>query len=108
MISDYFQKSAGRVSLTTDVWSNKQLASFLAVTAHWLSTESHQLTLKAALIGFHRMTGRHNGTSIAAGILEVVQRAGITNKVCLDTNVNCFFQINYYLDWPHHDGQCHE
>ena len=70
------------VSLTADLWSNQVLASFLAVTAHWLSNQSGELSLKAALIGFQRMTGDHTGKSIAKGILQVVERAGITHKVC--------------------------
>jgi hypothetical protein len=79
----FLQNSAGRISLTTDIWSNKQMRSYLAVTAHWLSINNTKLTLRAALIGFHHMKGKHSGPSIARAIFSVVERAGITDKVCL-------------------------
>lgn len=31
-----FQDSSGRISLTSDLWSDSNLRSFMAVTAHWL------------------------------------------------------------------------
>jgi hypothetical protein len=79
----FSQQSAGRISLTMDIWSNKSLSSFLAVTAHWLSINNGKLALRAALIGFHQMRGMHSGNAIALGIFSVIERAGITKKVCV-------------------------
>ncbi|KAH9026145.1 hypothetical protein EDB85DRAFT_1809554, partial [Lactarius pseudohatsudake] len=49
--------ACGRISFTADAWSNTNLASYLALTAHWISLDasSGRLTLRAALIGFHRL-----------------------------------------------------
>jgi hypothetical protein len=79
----FSQQSAGRISLTMDIWSNKSLSSFLAVIVHWLSINNGKLALRAALIGFHQMRGKHSGKVIALGISSVIDHAGITKKVCV-------------------------
>ncbi|KAF8490631.1 hypothetical protein F5888DRAFT_1587829, partial [Russula emetica] len=50
-------KSCGRISFTSDVWSNANLEAYLVLTAHWISSDesSGRLALNAALIGFHRL-----------------------------------------------------
>ena len=59
------------------------LSSYLAVTAHWISEGGggESLSLKTALIGFHRLIKRHTGKNIARTILHILDRAGITAKV---------------------------
>ncbi|KAF8487912.1 hypothetical protein F5888DRAFT_1624026 [Russula emetica] len=32
-------KSCGRISFTSDVWSNANLEAYLALTAHWISSD---------------------------------------------------------------------
>jgi hypothetical protein len=56
----------------------------LAVTAHWIALDksSGGLTLKAALIGFHRLKDKHTGINIARTIRYLLDRAGVTLKVC--------------------------
>ena len=56
--------------------------AFLAVTAHWLSIDNSKLTLRAALIGFHHMTGKHSGKAIADALVVILERAGILENVC--------------------------
>ena len=58
----------------------------MAVTAHWIqaivaSDGSQQLKLRADLIGFHKIPGRHNGTHLANCFLFVTDRIKITHKV---------------------------
>ena len=59
------------------------MASFLALTAHWISSDKSTgcLSLKAALIGFHRLKKRHTGRNIARMILYLLDWANITHKV---------------------------
>jgi hypothetical protein len=59
------------------------LASYLALTAHWISegNSSGSLSLKTALIGFHQLKKRHTGKNIARNILHLLDCAGITSKV---------------------------
>jgi hypothetical protein len=67
------------------MWSNANLASYLAMTAHWISMEEStgRLTLKTALIGFSRVKNRHTGANLAETILELLDRAELPLKVCL-------------------------
>jgi len=77
------QESCGKISFTADVWSNGNLASFLAITSHWIACDNatSSLSLKAALIGFQRLKKRHTGRNLARAILRVIDRAGILAKV---------------------------
>jgi hypothetical protein len=66
-----------------DIWSDQNMRPYLAMTAHWIATidGSSALELKAALIAFHRLRGRHDGESLAQTVLQLLDRAGITVKV---------------------------
>ena len=64
----------------TDIWSNQKLLAFLAVTAHWLSINDGKLSLRAALIGFHHMTGKHSGKAIADALVLILECVGILDK----------------------------
>lgn len=63
------------------------MTSYLALTAHWISADesSGRLSLKAALIGFHRLEKEHSGRNLAECILGLLDRAGITRKVCFSS-----------------------
>lgn len=56
---------------------------YLALTAHWISSDNGRLALKAALIGFYHVKHRHSGVNIANTILDLLDRANITLKVRL-------------------------
>jgi hypothetical protein len=76
------QNAAGRISCTTDVWSDQNRRPYLAVTAHWIAkSEGSSLQLKASLIAFHRLRGSHDGKTLAKTVVELLDRAGITVKV---------------------------
>ncbi|KAF8502328.1 hypothetical protein F5888DRAFT_1608137, partial [Russula emetica] len=63
-----------RISFTSDVWSNANLEAYLALTAHWISSDESSgcLALNAALIGFHRLKKKHTGINIAKNILHLL------------------------------------
>ncbi|KAG2350045.1 hypothetical protein BDR05DRAFT_832935, partial [Suillus weaverae] len=46
--------SEGKVSFTTDLWSDDNRHPFLALTAHWIAQQERtsQLVLKATLLAF--------------------------------------------------------
>jgi hypothetical protein len=72
-----------------DMWSDTNLAPFMAVTAHWIegTTENtvtgpqHKLRLRADLVGFHRVPGRHTGSHLAQAFLHVIDRIHLAEKV---------------------------
>ncbi|KAH9055112.1 hypothetical protein EDB83DRAFT_2316248 [Lactarius deliciosus] len=59
------------------------LVSYLALTAHWISSDKStgHLTLRAALIGFHHLKNKHTGCNIARTILHLIDWANITIKI---------------------------
>ena len=73
------QNSAGNISFTADIWSADNLDSYLAMTAHWIGRDKKTgtLSLKVALIAFHRLPSRHTGAEIAQAVLHVIDRAEI-------------------------------
>ena len=75
----------GKVSFTADLWSNQAQIAYLAMTAHWIAKmdETGTLSLKGALIAFHRMRRDHSGKSLARTVLHLLDRADVTLKVSL-------------------------
>ena len=61
----------------------------MAVTAHWIETKvkqtsqgpQYELKLRAELIGFHRVPGRHTREHLAYAFLYILDRLSITSKV---------------------------
>lgn len=82
------QNSLGKISFTTDGWSDPVQRPFLAITAHWIQeisgttlTGNQKLSLASALIGFHHLPGRHTGEHLAHCFMFITDRLGITEKV---------------------------
>jgi hypothetical protein len=61
----------------------------MAVTAHWiegvevqtLTGMQKKLVLRANLIGFHRIPGRHTGKHLAQCLFYILERLKISQKV---------------------------
>jgi len=56
----------------------------MAVTAHWIQTtdeKTSKISLRADLIGFHKLPGRHTGEHLAHCFLFVTDRIKVTSKV---------------------------
>lgn len=70
----------------------------MAVTAHWIevineksSTEPKKLQLRADLIGFHKLPGRHTGEHLAHCFLFITDRISVTSKVSDITFLNIIY-----------------
>lgn len=74
-----------------DMWSDPNLTPFMAVTAHWIEATvirtpsglQRKLNLRADLVGFHRVPGKHDGKHLAMAFLHITDRLQITDTVCL-------------------------
>lgn len=86
------QSALGKISFTADAWTDPNMRSFLAVTAHWIQTTpvqtphgvQYELTLRSSLVAFHQVPGRHTGEHLSQAFLHVLDCIGITEKVsCL-------------------------
>jgi hypothetical protein len=84
-----WQKPLGKISFTTDVWSDPNLASFMGVTAHWtegvevrtMTGPQKKLELRSDLVGFLNIPGRHTGKHLAECFMFILDRMNITEKV---------------------------
>ena len=72
-----------------DIWTDSLLCPFLAITAHWIEETiketsnglQKQLKLRANLIGFQHLPGRHDGRHICQAFLLNLDRLGIADNV---------------------------
>lgn len=82
------QNALGRISLTSDMWSDPNRQSFMAVTAHWIARGgANKLELRSALIAFREVDGSHTGDNLGEVLFGIIQGVGIAHKVC----VHCTF-----------------
>lgn len=78
-----YKAAPGRISFTTDLWTDPNKHAFMAVTAHWLDRQagSGSWYVRSELIGFHRVPYQHTGQHLALAFLQVLERVGIVEKV---------------------------
>ncbi len=57
-IKELLKGVPGKISITLDMWSSKNVLPFLAIRAHWISTEWEYRT---QLLDFAPVTGDHDG-----------------------------------------------
>ena len=76
--------NVGEISLTCDGWQASNVDAYFAVTAHWIAeTAPHVWMQRSALLGFTKMNTAHDGVRLARALYRVVERVGITHKVCV-------------------------
>lgn len=72
-----------------DMWSDPNMSPFMAVTAHWIESETVKtasssftsLKLRSELVGFVHVPVRHSGELLAEAFLYVMDRIKVTGKV---------------------------
>ena len=101
--------SLGRVSLTTDAWSDPNLVSFLGATAHFIVRDMlhDQLILRSGLLAFRHLQGSHTGEHLAEVFYAIIKGAGIERRVCWALCVSMLsgFLI-FTLGWLNYRRQC--
>jgi len=77
------QSALGKISYTADAWSSANRQSYFAITAHWAYRDDTDgsIKIKARLIAFHRIFGRHTGEKLAQLCIDLLDRAGTTANV---------------------------
>lgn len=100
-ISDML-KDKDSVSLTTDIWSDRVMRSFLGVTEHTniLDPKTGAEELRSFLLSCKRFNGSHTGTRIAAAFDDILETYVISNKVeyiLTDnaSNMKSAFKVNF-------------
>ena len=73
----------GENSYTADAWSSANRQPYFAITAHWAYCDEvdGSIKIKARLIAFHQIFGRHIGQKMAQLCINLLDRAGTTANV---------------------------
>ena len=70
--------STGSVCICVDIWSNRQMRSYLGVTGHLVDTNYDMISCLLACI---RFSGRHTASNIVANFETVVSKFDLAGKV---------------------------
>nr|VWO96606.1 C2H2-type domain-containing protein [Ganoderma boninense] len=72
----------GKASINHDLWTEDHSSTaFFGITAQWIDVKDlRPWTLRAEVIGFHKIVGDHGGRNLGRHLLKVTDRAGITSK----------------------------
>ena len=90
----HLAESARAVSLTIDIWSSRQMRSFLGITGHFI----HNGSLRTVMLACKRVRGRHTADTILQHYEEVIQTFNLTSKISHITtdnaaNMKCAFGV---------------
>ncbi|CEL61243.1 Putative AC transposase OS=Zea mays PE=2 SV=2 [Rhizoctonia solani AG-1 IB] len=77
-IKKEIKHARGRVSCTTDLWSDDSQRSFMCITAHFHNGHRRQVN---RLIAFRVIEGSHTGGHLAETFFEVMEEFGIVHKL---------------------------
>ena len=94
----------GKISFIMDIWSDPDLKAYMAVTGHWMESQTLQaqqkISLRADLIGFINVLENHTGEHLAKVFLFILDHLNIANKVGFLLE---FIILNlYFIDWMDH------
>ncbi len=71
----------GRISLTTDMWSDTGLDGYMAITVHYIIRSRRGLEYCTDLLAFRYVEGSHIGINLADHFLRVLDEFEIASKV---------------------------
>ena len=77
------KRALGRISFTTDLWTDPILRAFMAVTVHYLMrNEDNRLILRTRLLAFNYLEGHHKGDNLADAFFKILKSEGLVERVC--------------------------
>lgn len=87
------------VPLTTELWSDRRLYSFLGLTAHVCCKTKNSYELESYLLDYMHFTGRHSGERIVSAFEEIMEEYGICQKISYvitdnAANMKCAFKVH--------------
>ncbi|MBW0575656.1 hypothetical protein O181_115371 [Austropuccinia psidii MF-1] len=76
--------NSGFVSFTTNSWTSPNVTAFMAVTVHFMDSNSN---LKSILLGLNEIEGNHSGLSLAHCFIEILHQYETENTImCITTD----------------------
>jgi hypothetical protein len=86
----------GRISFTSDCWSDPNLTTFLALTAHFMARDMNdQLVLRSHLLAFRVVEDKHDGKNLGRIIFEILKEAVPLGKVSACRCMNIIIPDSY-------------
>ncbi|EUC54341.1 hAT family dimerization protein, partial [Rhizoctonia solani AG-3 Rhs1AP] len=77
-IKNEIKHARGKVSCTTDLWTDDSQCAFMCITAHFHDAHRRQVN---RLIAFRVIEGSHTGGRLAENFFEVMEEFGIVQKL---------------------------
>lgn len=91
------QDAFGRISLTSDCWSDHNLASYMAVTVHFSARDINgHLEIRNRLLAFQVIEGWHDGKNLGRVLFEIIKEARILGKVRLRASDFIWYSHMYF------------
>ena len=90
----------GRVSLTMDGWSNRNLKGFYVATAHWVDTSSGQIkSILLTILDVSSGTdvGSRVGSALFTYLMEMMGLGFLSQLLHIETDNGLFQLMNSYL-----------
>ena len=78
-IKKELSKDTDHTNVTTDIWSSRNMGSYIGVTGHWTSKATGEL--KVRCLAVRPMSGSHTGENIDAYLKTVFNEYEISAKV---------------------------
>ncbi|KDN33246.1 hypothetical protein RSAG8_13663, partial [Rhizoctonia solani AG-8 WAC10335] len=72
------KRALGHISLTSDLWTDPNSRSFMAVTSHYIGDDGK---LKDRLIAFRKIDGQHTGAHLGQELMDVLLQSGIADNI---------------------------
>jgi len=70
-------QESDNISVTLDMWSNRQMKGFLGITGHFI----HDWSMQSVMLGCQRFRGQHSADNISNAYDEVTASYDLTGKV---------------------------
>lgn len=93
--------------LTTDCWTSSANESYLALTAHYMTTD---FELQSVLLECAQIFDTHTSENLAKEIDRIVEEFSLKDKVILvvsDNASNINIAVKKHLDWQHFGCYAH-
>lgn len=85
----------GKMSVSLDIWTSKNVIPFLVIRGHWLSPEWEY---RSQLLDFAEMTGDHDGVNICKFFLRCIHRLDFPLKRILAFTMDNASNNNTFMD----------
>lgn len=78
LVKEKVNHEVSSVCITTDVWTSRNVQSFMAVTAHYIT---EQFEFKSVLLQCSNLPGSHTAAVLASELKDILTEWNLTNKV---------------------------